>query len=119
MNIELYKNITRYINYYGSILVNPVFDYKNIHLKSIIINGAPAIFNDSDDADKKFIIINEKSYYRPVLRIISNNKVVYCSFTKYTNLIFRDKIVSPVFYSSENCVKFDINSLVNTIFNSV
>ena len=82
MNIELFKNMTRYINYYGNILVNPVFDYKNIHLKTIIINGAPAIDNELDDAEKKYIIINERSYYQPVLRIISNNKVIYCSYVK-------------------------------------
>lgn len=82
MNLDLYKNITRYINYFGNILVNPIIDYKNIHLKTIIVNAAPAIDNESDEPNKNYIIINEKSYYKPVLRIISNGKVVYCSYVK-------------------------------------
>lgn len=112
MNIELYKNITRYINYFGNILVNPILDYKNIHLKTIIVNGAPAIDNESDEPDKKYIIINEKSYYKPVIRIISNGKVVYCSYIKWGRFKIRNKPIERVFFSAENCVKFDINNIV-------
>jgi len=115
MNLDLYKNITRYINYYGNILVNPIIDYKNIHLKTIIVNAAPAIDNESDEPDKKYIIINEKSYYKPVLRIISNGKVVYCSYVKWGWFKFRNKPIERVFFSPENCVKFDINNLVKYV----
>jgi hypothetical protein len=77
----MYKNITRYMNYFGLILTNPVFEYKKLYLKTIILNCAPAIDNQNDTNDH-YLTINEKSFYKPVIRIITNDKVVYCSYNK-------------------------------------
>jgi hypothetical protein len=82
-NINLYKNVTRYINYFSMLQNNPIFDYKRLYLKSIIINGAPAIDNVQSDVKKNhYITINEKSFYKPVIRLVSNEKIVYCSYKK-------------------------------------
>lgn len=82
-NITLYKNVRRYINYFSILQMNPLISYKQLYLKSIIINGAPAIQNK--ETSNHFITINSKSYYKPVIRIISNDKVAYCSYKKYFN----------------------------------
>jgi hypothetical protein len=83
-NVDAYKNITRYINYFSSIQNNPIFEYKKLFLKSIFINGAPAIDNLENDSNKSshYITINDKSFYKPVIRIISNDKNCYCSYKK-------------------------------------
>jgi hypothetical protein len=82
-NINLYKNVTRYINYFSMLHNNPIFDYKRLFLKSIIINGAPAIDNLAKESKSNhYITINEKSFYKPVIRLLSNEKVVYCSYKK-------------------------------------
>jgi len=65
----------------------PIFEYKKIYLKNIFINGAPAIENlEIEEKNKKtnnnFIAINSESFYKPVIRVISNEKVAYCSFKK-------------------------------------
>jgi len=60
---------------------NPSVEYKKIYLQSIIINGAPAIEND-ENKDSHYTTINNKSYYKPILRIISNNVLTYCSYNK-------------------------------------
>ena len=80
----MYKNINRYINYFGLLMTNPVFDYKKLYLKTIILNSAPAIDNNEDNGNNNYLTINSKSFYKPVVRIISNDKVVFCSFNKYT-----------------------------------
>jgi hypothetical protein len=82
-NIDAYKNIIRYINYFSMIQTNPIFEYKKFFLKTILINGAPAIENSENKAGSQhYIVINEKSYYKPVIRLISNEKVCYCSYKK-------------------------------------
>jgi uncharacterized pyridoxamine 5'-phosphate oxidase family protein len=51
----------------------------------MIINGAPAIENEDMKNSKSshYITINDKSFYKPVLRIISNDKITFCSYKKY------------------------------------
>jgi len=56
-------------------------------LKNIFINGSPALENKEIEEQNKrtnnnFIAINNESFYKPVIRIISNEKVVYCSYKK-------------------------------------
>ena len=81
MNQDTFKNITRYINYFTILQNNPTVDYKKLFLKSIIINGAPAIEND-ENKNCHFTTINNNSFYKPVVRIISNNNLSYCSYNK-------------------------------------
>jgi hypothetical protein len=78
----MYKNITRYINYFGLLQTNPIVEYKKLYLKSVILNSAPAIDNLKDSGNTHYLTIDKESYYKPVIRIISNEKVVYCSFKK-------------------------------------
>lgn len=88
-NITLYKNITRYINYFSMLQTNPIFEYKRLFLKNVIINGAPAIDHPDRIEDAKsggknshYITINEKSFYKPVIRVLSNEKINYSSYKK-------------------------------------
>ena len=51
------------------------------------MNGAPAIENleiekENQKTHNNFIAINSESFYKPVIRIISNEKIVYCSYKK-------------------------------------
>lgn len=80
-----FKNVTRYINYFSMLQKDPIFEYKNLFLQCLIINGAPAIDN-IENSKSKYITINDKSFYKPVIRILSNNKVIYCSYKKYLKL---------------------------------
>jgi hypothetical protein len=77
-----YRNVTRYINYFSMLQKDPILEYKKLFLQSLIINGAPAIDN-KENSKGHYITINDQSFYKPVLRVISNNKVIYCSFKKY------------------------------------
>jgi hypothetical protein len=64
---------------------NPIFEYKKFYLKTIIISGAPAIDNldtVNDTKNTHYITINDRSYYTPVIRVLSNEKMGYCSFKK-------------------------------------
>lgn len=62
---------------------NPMVDYKQLYLNTVIINAAPAIDNSANLAKgSSYITINDKSFYSPVIRIISNGKVIYCSYKK-------------------------------------
>ena len=99
------KNQVRCINYFSNIQQSPVFTFKKYYLQSIVINGAPAIDNNENSLFSPYITINKNSFYAPVIRIISNGKLVYCSYKK-------DQPVDKVFYSADNAAKFDINSLI-------
>ena len=82
-----------------------MFTFKKYYLQSILINGAPAIDNNENSLFSPYITINKNSFYAPVIRVISNGKLVYCSYKK-------DQPVDKVFYSADNAAKFDINSLI-------
>lgn len=60
---------------------NPVTEFKKLKIKTLIIEGAPAIGNDSN-RDPNFTTVNEKSYYSPVVRIRNATKIIYSSFKK-------------------------------------
>lgn len=99
------KNHMRYMNYLSTVQSNPIIQMKKIFLKSILINSAPAIDNSSNTVFSPYITINVNSFYSPVIRIISNGSVVYCSYSKH-------KPVDKVFYSPDNCIIFNINLLI-------
>ena len=99
------KNQIRCINYFSNIQQSPMFTFKKYYLQSILINGAPAIDNNENSLFSPYITINKNSFYAPVIRIISNGKLVYCSYKK-------DQPVDKVFYSADNAAKFDVNSLI-------
>jgi hypothetical protein len=63
---------------------NPMVEFKKLFLKTMIISGAPAIDNldNSNSTNPHYITINKKSFYSPVVRILSNGKVIYCSYKK-------------------------------------
>lgn len=103
------KNQGRYLNYFTTVQNNPIIAIKKYYLKSIIINGAPAIENSENSLMSPYITINKKSFYCPVIRITSNGKVIYCSYRK-------DSPVQVVNFSAESAAKFDIDNL---IFNDV
>jgi hypothetical protein len=62
--------------------VNPITSYKKLYLKSTIIFGAPAIENADSDIKNHYITINDKSFFRPVIRLLVPGKVLYCSYKK-------------------------------------
>lgn len=70
-----------------------------------MINSAPAIDNLNNSVFSPYVTINQNSFYSPVIRIISNGNVVYCSYNK-------TKPVEKVFYSPDNCIIFNVNSLL-------
>lgn len=99
------KNQGRYLNYFSTVQNNPIISIKKYYLKSILINGAPAIENRENSNLTPYITINKNSYYAPVIRVISNGKVIYCSFKK-------DTPIQTINYSPDNAVKFDVDNLI-------
>ena len=100
------KNVNRYINYFERIKSSPVLKYSKYFLSSIVINGAPAISHPSDLKDKSiYMSIDSKSFYKPVIRIISNGKLV---FSSYKN----EEDIELINYSSFNSKKFEINEFI-------
>lgn len=82
-NVDAYKNITRYINYFGELQNNSIVEFKKYFISTVVIRGSPAADNEENKSkNAHYITINNKSFYRPVLRVISNEKVVYNSFRK-------------------------------------
>lgn len=81
-NISVYKNILRYLNYFSMIQNNPIFEFKRIFMKSLIISSAPAIENIEKEKKQHYITINDKSFFSPVIRLLANDKVIYCSYKK-------------------------------------
>lgn len=103
------SNIKRYINYYDTIRNSPILEYKNIYLNCVIINGAPAIDNEKNEYNKnKYITVDNHSFYTPVLRIISNGKLIYTSY----KLNDSNNSFERLKYSNDNSKIFHINNFL-------
>lgn len=103
------SNIKRYINYYDTIRNSPILEYKNIYLNCVIVNGAPAIDNNKNENNKnKYISIDNQSFYTPVLRIVSNGKLIYTSY----KLNDSNNSIEILKYSNDNSKIFHINNFL-------
>lgn len=96
------KNLNRYLNYFERIKNSPMLKYKKYYLSSIVINGAPAISHPNNSDKSIYISIDSKSFYCPVIRIVSHGKMVFSSFDP-------EKEQEVINYSAFNSAKFNIN----------
>ncbi len=99
------NNHIRYLNYYSLIQKNPLMTFKKMYLKSVVINGAPAIENQENSENNPYITINQNSYYSPVLRISSGGKIIFCSYKKGDD-------VDKLFYSENNVKFFGVENFI-------
>ena len=100
------KNNIRYLNYFSSILKSPLLSLNKIFLNNILISGAPAIDNDDNNNNLHFVVINQNSFYTPVIRIKSNDKYIYSSYDP------KNENQQKIFYSNDSVIKFEINKYI-------
>lgn len=101
------NNIIRYINYFEKIKQSPVFEYKKYFIDCLLINGAPAIANNSFENinfNKTYFNINKSSYYIPVIKIYNEHKLIFNSFGS------NSQCIEKVEYSSLHSKKIEVKT---------